>query len=114
MKNLKRLLIGFISLIAIIVIARKIWTTIEYYNEVSIGNEYAHNIITYLQEKNKLPDEGDRDTLKELNPYKSVDKRRRPEYRIWSGNNFTLSFVQGFDWPYLTYDSETKTWEMKY
>jgi len=25
--------------------------------QIKLGNEYAHNIITYLQEKNKLPDE---------------------------------------------------------
>jgi len=81
--------------------------------QIKLGNEYAHNIITYLQEKNKLPDEWDRDTLRQLNPYKSVDERRRPEYRIWSGNNFTLSFTQGFDGPYLTYDSATEIWGMK-
>ena len=118
MKTLKYLLISFFSLIAILIIGWKIGVTIEYYHEISIGNEYAHNIITHLEGQKKLPDELDRDTLRQLNPDPKGEyleaRAARPMYKQTGSGSFTLAFIEGFDWPYLTYDSETKIWEMKY
>ena len=118
MKTLKRLLISSFSLIVILIIGWKIWTMTERSEQIKLGNEYAHNIITYLEGQKKLPDELDRDTLRQLNPDPKGEyleaRAARPMYKQTGSGSFTLAFIEGFDWPYLTYDSETKIWEMKY
>ncbi len=118
MKTLKRLIIGFLSLIIILIIVWNIGIMIEYNRQLSIGNEYVDNIMTYLQEHKKLPDQLDWKTLEKLNPFAKGKKYDEgiaswPEYRKNGNDHFTLTFLEGFDWPYLTYDSATETWGMK-
>ena len=117
MKILKYMFIWIISLVIIVLVTRKILITREYNKQLSIGNEYAHNIITYLQKHKKMPDEWDRETLRQLNPNPEGEyleaRAAWPMYKQINSRHFTLTFLEGFDWPHLTYDSATETWEMK-
>lgn len=100
MKIFKRLFISLSIFITLVVILYLVWRLLLWrddHRNIELGNVYVANIESYRQQHNKLPDERDRDTLRQLNPYDGTDERRRPEYRVWSGSNFTLSFIQGFD-----------------
>ena len=53
------------------------------------------------------------ETLKNLNTVKEYNEAY-PAYQKISEDEFTLTFIQGFDGPYMTYYSKTKIWEMKW
>ena len=83
-----------------------------YVNEIKMGNEFVKNLKIYQNQHNRLPDDTDWETLKYLNTVKEYNEAY-PEYRKTGEDEYTLTFIQGFDSPYMTYYSKTKIWEMK-
>ena len=111
MKKLKIIGVFFVILI-ILVIWIKLPTNLKYYNEIELGNNFAENIETYKQQNRQLPEEMDWNTLEGLNKSEAYETWW-PTYQKIDDKQFTLTFIEGFDRPYLTYDSRTKKWEKK-
>ena len=95
------------------------WTnlpiSITHHNEIKMGEVYAKNIIEYKRVNGKLPKYDDWDALERLNPVKQDPDfvGIKPEYKKIDSANFSLTYVVGFDPPYLTYDTRSQKWEMK-
>jgi DNA-dependent RNA polymerase auxiliary subunit epsilon len=87
-------------------------TSIKYHEEISSGNKFIDNIKQYQTKNGKLPNEDDWTTLSTLNPLKPYETFY-PEYRKLNDNNFELTYIEGFDGPYLQYDTKTNKWEKK-
>ncbi len=111
--HINRLKIIFTELLTVIILVY-IYINLPapwvYYQEIKLGNEFAANIVKYKSTYHHLPDEEDWTTLQKLNPADNY-KAWWPEYKKAGDTYFTLTFVEGFDPPYLTYDSRTKTWK---
>jgi len=101
---------------AILFIIRFIWIKmpleIKYYVQIKQGNEFVKNINEFKRKNGKLPNENNWMLLSKLNPIKPYETFY-PEYRIIDAQNFCLTFIEGFDPPYLQYNTRSKTWEKK-
>lgn len=116
MKIRKYLIIGIISLLLLFAI-RKVGIYWEEQHKIDLGNKYISNIMHYWNENKKLPDEQERELHKKLNPDPKGEYLEAwsvwPAYKKTNSSGFTLTFVEGFDGPYLTYDSTTKIWSTR-
>lgn len=112
MKSGKAIPIVFIVLTGLLVLWFNLPIQIQYYSEIKSGDQFVKNIIKYKEQTGQLPKENDWEILAKLNPIKPFENFY-PEYRIVDENNFHLTFVEGFDPPYLQYDTRTKIWEKK-
>jgi len=112
MKIVKTVSIISISLVGLIFVWFNLTTSILYHSEIKSGNQFIKNILKYKKQTGHLPKEDDWETLAKLNPIKPYENFY-PEYRITDQDNFYLTFIEGFDPPYLQYDTETKKWEKK-
>lgn len=86
--------------------------TIKYHSEIKYGNKFVENVVNYKRSRDSLPMENDWNKLEELNPIKPYESWW-PTYHKIDDSTFTLTFMDSFDGPYLTYDSRTKNWQMK-
>ncbi len=111
-----KLLIIIASIVIIIIgslmICSNLPISIFYYKEISNGDVFAKHIKQYQKENNKLPDQMDWETLQKLNPLKPYNEIY-PDYKKIDDSSFMLSYIVGFDGPYLTYETKTKKWMMK-
>lgn len=82
---------------------------IRYYNKIRLGNQFVENIQQYHTHYGKLPDEDDWNTLPKLNPFHPYEAFY-PEYRKIDEQHFTLTFVEGFDPPYVRFTTKTGKW----
>jgi hypothetical protein len=112
MRFLKIISIFFFTIFILLVVWIKLPNSLKYYNAIELGNKFAKNIETYNKQNKQLPEEMDWETLKRLNK-SEVYETWWPTYQKSDEQNFTLTFIEGFDGPYLTYDSKTKKWEKK-
>lgn len=112
MKAVKTISFIFISLAVLLFVWFNLPTSILYYSEIKSGNEFIENIIKYKRQTGQLPKENDWETLAKLNPIKPYENFY-PEYRITDQDNFYLTFIDGFDPPYLQYNTKTRKWMKK-
>ena len=112
MKTLKIITITFLLIFGLLAIWFNLPTKVLYHSEIKSGNEFVENILKYKDQTGHLPKENDWVTLEKLNPIKPYE-RFYPEYRTLDQDDFYLTFIRGFDPPYLQYDTKTKKWEMK-
>ena len=101
-----------VSLFGLVILWFNLATSILYYSEIKQGNGFIENIRKYQKRNGKLQDENQWDTLAILNPIKPYENFY-PEYRKINANNFYITYIEGFDSPYLQYDTMSKKWEMK-
>jgi hypothetical protein len=111
--TLKTVIISSIILITTFLIWFNLPFTWHYSGEIKSGNLFVKNIRNYQIEHKDLPNEGDCETLKQLNRVENYEVWF-PEYRKKGNDEFTLTFVKGFDPPYLIYDSSTDKWEYRF
>lgn len=106
-------LIYFIGgIILIILIWINLPIRVKYYKEITIGNNFAKNIREYNKRNKALPDRNNSELLMKLNPETGYEVFW-PFYLPEDSVNFTLTFIEGFDGPYLTYDSKNDAWKVK-
>ena len=110
--------IGF--LISIIIIS--IVTIIIYSNlpieitrksEIQIGNSIIENIENYKLKHKKLPENEDWKTLKQLG-FKIEISGSKPYYQSNPNGIYELIFIEGFDGPYLKWNSKEKIWKIDF
>jgi hypothetical protein len=118
MKVVKTIGIGISLLILLLLVWFNLPFQLKYYEEIKAGNEFVKNIREYQVAYKMLPTEGDWNTLSKLNPLTKntgyTMDNFNPDYRIIGFDQFKLTFLEGFDGPYLTYDSNTDRWKMSF
>jgi len=83
--------------------------TINRYSDI----KYADKIIDQIEEykKNKgLPESDDWETLKKFG-FKDHADFLVPEYQKINNDNYELIFIEGFDGPYLLWNSKDRKWK---
>lgn len=109
---MKRFLFVCIFLISLIVTWKLLPFRVRYYKEISIGDDFANNIKKYYSKNNELPKKDSAELLMILNPKTGYDVLW-PQYLPYDSANFYLIYMEGFDGPYLRYDSKEGTWDYR-
>ncbi len=104
--------IGLIFLLTIILYF--IWLTlpvsINRYTDIKFGDSVIEKIEDYRKTNGRLPETGDWQTLKTLGFRYKVDFLV-PEYQKLNDDNYELRYIEGFDGPYLLWNSKDKIWK---
>ena len=111
MKFLKIFLISVIIFISLYFIWTKLSLSVSRRSDIKFGNELVSNLKAYKLANGHYPAEGDWSTLKSLK-FK-ITEGTEPEYKTLNDSIFELYFIEGFDGPYLTYNSISEEWTMK-
>lgn len=73
-----------------------------------MGNQIIENIENYRKNSYKLPENNDWQTLEKLGLKK--DEAANPVYTSDKNGNYELVYFEGFDGPYLMWNSTEKKW----
>jgi hypothetical protein len=111
------ILVSFGILIITSIIGVFVWWnllfTIRRHADIKFGNTIIQNINNYYLENGKLPNEDDWETLKRLKIEFNYEVTR-PEYHKVDDTVYELCFIDGFDGPYLMWNSVEKKWKIDY
>ena len=80
-------------------------------SDIKLGNELIKNINYYESENGKLPKNNDWKTLEKLG-FKNEDLGTKPSYGNNKNGVYELVFLEGFDGPYLMWNSKEKKWKI--
>lgn len=78
-------------------------------SDIKSGNELVQRLEKYMVQHDRLPDSGDWKALGELG-FEITETGTRPAYEKLSNDEFQLIYLEGFDGPYLFYNSDSKKW----
>ncbi len=81
----------------------------KYYTEIKQGNLYIERINYYKKIHRSLPKETDWKLLDSLNPIKPSDNFY-PQYIKINDFEFELIYIEGFDPPFVRYNSKSEKW----
>lgn len=116
MKYLKAFLIFiFLIIVAPLVLflgLKSLPNSIQYHSEIMYGNLYVEKLLQYKERHGELPEFTDYDILYELNPEPSKEFFY-PQYNKIDKNNFSLTYIIGFDGPYVSYNTFDKVWKLE-
>lgn len=114
-KQMRKALLG---ILVVVVIAFVLWQnlpiSIRYQAEIKRGEQLASSIGSYRYQHQTVPETDDWDTLKQVGFLASEEARAYPQYVKLDATNFELLFLQGFDEPYLMWNSLEKKWKVGY
>jgi hypothetical protein len=82
-------------------------------NDIKFGNELIIKIQDYKNKNSHLPLNYDDKTLEQLG-FKIEMLGTEPSYLKISENEYQLIFYEGFDGPYLLYNSKSKKWKIDF
>lgn len=74
---------------------------LKYYVKIKQGNVLVNNIENYQKEFNKLPESQDYVLLEKLQ-FSNKHNYTQPEYQKINDKAFRLTYISGFNCPYLT------------
>lgn len=80
-------------------------------NEISLGNELIAKIQDYKSKNSQLPSTDDWQTLEQIGFQKSGTA---PSYQKISNDEYELIYLEGFDAPYLLYNSKSNKWSIDF
>ena len=104
--------IGLFFLLTIILYV--IWLTlpvsIHRYTDIKFGDCVIEKIEDYRKTNGRLPETDDWQILKTLGFRDKVDFLV-PEYEKLNDDNYELRYIEGFDGPYLLWNSKDKIWK---
>ena len=78
-------------------------------SDIKLGNDIIKNIENY-QKTNGLPDNTDWETLRNFGFRENLDFFE-PVYNRINKDTFELIFAEGFDGPYLLWNSKERIWK---
>lgn len=113
---MKKIALTILTFFILIVGCYFIWwnlpLSINRSSDIKLGEHIIQNIESY-QKQNGLPDNNDWETLKKFGFRDRIDFFQ-PEYSKLNENEFELIFLEGFDGPYLMWNSTEKKWKQGY
>lgn len=114
---MKKALITIASIILLIIISFTIYwnlpVEITRKSDIEFGNKIIQNIEAYQKTSGKLPENGDWKTLKKLG-FTLKDSVSYLDYTTDHKGNFELTYLEGFDGPYLLWNSTERKWTVDY
>lgn len=82
-------------------------------SDIEFGNKLVDRIEDFKKEKGELPTPDDWNTLERLG-FKIEMLGTDPTYEKINENEFELIYLEGFDGPYLLYNSGQKNWKIDF
>jgi hypothetical protein len=82
------------------------------YQDIARGNTLSQQLDSYYRQQQALPNTGNWPKLKQIGFSTEELKKAYPEYRKISNTTYELTFVKGFDGPYLMWNSQERKWKM--
>ena len=110
-KWIKIFLFVFIGVILFYFIWLKLPVKFNRIQDINKGNYLIEKIENFRIKNNKLPDENDWEVLKELGFKKKDLETANQEYLKINDSIYELIFIEGFDGPYLLWNSDDKIWK---
>ncbi|MDF2553286.1 MAG: hypothetical protein K0R77_2561 [Chryseobacterium sp.] len=113
---MKKALIISLSLIVLIILSIAIYWNlpieITRKSDIKFGNELINSIEEYKKTNQKLPENNDWQTLEKLGLKK--DESANPIYTSDKNGNFELVYIDGFNGPYLLWNSQERKWTIDF
>ena len=113
---MKKIAIIIISFLILLIGFYFIWwnlpLTINRHSDIKLGDKIIDNIEKY-KIKNNLPDNDDWETLRKFG-FRDKTDFLQPEYSKVDSSTFELIFIEGFDGPYLMWNSKERLWKEAY
>jgi len=113
---MKKTIIIIVSILLLIIISFTIYWNlpieITRKSDIEYGNKLIQNIGTYQKTNGKLPENNDWKTLEKLG-FKKEDSGKNPDYKT-DNTSFELIYNDGFDGPYLIWNSNEKKWTIDF
>jgi hypothetical protein len=81
--------------------------------DLNFGNKLVDKINEYRKENNKLPETDNWETLERLG-FKMEMLGTKPFYEKINEKEFELIYLEGFDGPYLLYNSQKGKWAVDF
>ena len=82
-------------------------------SDIKYGNTLIENINSYRVENNKLPENDDWKTLEKIG-FKTEMLGTSPSYETDGNDEYEIIFVEGFDGPYLMWNSNENKWKVSF
>lgn len=114
---MKKAILFFLSVLVLVTISFVVYRNLPFEitrkSDIKIGNKLIENINSY-QNKNKiLPKNDDWKTLEKLG-FKIEMLGTKPSYESNQNGEYELAFLEGFDGPYLMWNSKEKRWKIDF
>lgn len=113
----KKLIFSFLGVlllfVVVILIYRNLPIEITRKQDIALGDNLIKNIEKYRLDYNRLPAKDDWKTLKQLG-FHTQELGTKPNYTIDSKGNYEITFLEGFDGPYLTWNSIDEKWKIDF
>lgn len=110
---MKKIFIVLASVILLTIVSYFVWwqlpVTINRSSDIKLGNEIVKKIEIHSLTKG-LPESNDWTQLKQLGFIDKYDFLK-PEYSKIDKETFELIFIEGFDGPYLMWNSKERKWK---
>lgn len=114
MKKLFLVILPAVLLVPIVWIGyNKLPVEITRKNDIRFGNELILKIENFQNKNFKLPSTNDWKVLEQLG-FRTVMLGTEPTYQKICNNEYELIYTEGFDGPYLLYNSKSKKWKMDF
>ena len=113
---MKKALIISISIIILTIISITVYWNLPIEvtrkSDIKFGTELIEKIDDYKKSNGKLPETNDWQTLEKLGLQK--DNVEKPVYTKDQNGNYELVYIDGFDGPYLLWNSQEKKWTIDF
>lgn len=113
---MKKALLISISIIILIILSITVYWNlpieVSRKSDIQFGNELIRNIEAYRKKSGKLPESNDWQTLEKLGFKK--DESANPVYTADADGKYELVYIEGFDGPFLMWNSEEKKWTIDF
>ncbi|MEJ5317480.1 MAG: hypothetical protein WHS63_10770 [Tenuifilum sp.] len=114
---MKKLLLYSIIIITVLISATTIYLNLPFEitrkSDIRKGNELIERIEEYKEKEKKLPDDKDFETLEKLG-FKTDLIATKPLYTKNDNGEYEIVYSEGFDGPFLIWNSNEKIWKMDY
>jgi len=113
---MKKIALGILTLFIIVVGGYFIWwnlpLSINRSSDIKLGEQIIQNIESY-QKRIGLPGNNDWETFRKFG-FREKNNFLQPEYRKSNETEFELVFDEGFDGPFLMWNSTERNWKIGY
>jgi hypothetical protein len=113
---MKKIALVILTLFILVVGGYFIWwnlpLSINRSSDIKLGEQIIQNIESY-QKRNGLPGNNDWETLRKFGSREKINSLQ-PEYRKLNETEFELVYDEGFDGPYLIWNSTERNWKIGY
>ncbi|WP_415328266.1 hypothetical protein [Chryseobacterium sp. MMS23-Vi53] len=114
---MKKIILIIISFIVLVIISiTTYWNLpieVTRKSDIKKGNKIIQNIETYQKTNGRLPENQNFKALEKLG-FKFEDSVSYLNYTTDNKGNYELTYLEGFDGPYLMWNSKERKWTVDY